>query len=136
MTHHPIPQLDKKGLREFGLILGSIFAILFGIILPLLHRHTPPPWPWVIAVILWTLAILSPPTLNPIYQIWVRIGLTTGKIITPLWMGLVFYLVVMPMGFIVRLVGQDPMRRELNNHLETYRIPSQPRPTSSMERPF
>lgn len=136
MTNHPIPQLDKKGLREFGLILGGIFAGLFGILLPLLHRHSPPPWPWVIAVILWTLAILSPSNLNPIYKFWARVGLFMGKIMTPLWMGLVFYIAVMPMGLIMRLFGHDPMHRELNSDLQTYRVPSQLRPTSSMEKPF
>ena len=99
MTEHQTPAIDKKGLREFGLVLGGIFAGLFGVLLPLLHGKllsSPPIWPWVIAVPLWFLAIASPGSLKPVYNFWMKIGLLLSKVMTPLWMGLAFYVVVMP----------------------------------------
>ncbi|MDE5093132.1 MAG: SxtJ family membrane protein, partial [Trichodesmium sp. St11_bin5] len=93
MSDREIPKIDKKGLREFGLIVGGVFGGLFGLLLPLLHKHWPlPAWPWVIAVPLLVLAVVSPPTLGPVYRFWMRVGIVLSKIMTPLWMGLVFYL--------------------------------------------
>jgi hypothetical protein len=136
MSDHEIPQLDKKGLREFGLILGGIFVGLFGVLLPLLHKGSLQWWPLVIAVPLWFLAIFAPSLLNPVYKFWMKVGLFLGSIMTPIWMGLVFYLVVLPMGIIMRAAGKDPMARELDGNLPTYRIPSNVRTKESMERPF
>ena len=137
MSDRGIPKIDKKGLREFGLIVGGVFGGLFGLLLPLLHRHLPlPVWPWVIAVPLLVLAVVSPSTLEPVYRFWMRVGIFLSKIMTPLWMGLVFYLVVMPMGLIMRMFKKDPMERKLNTEASTYRIMSQLKSRESMERPF
>ncbi|NEP42568.1 MAG: sxtJ, partial [Okeania sp. SIO2H7] len=107
------------------------------LLLPLLHRHWPPPaWPWIIATPLLVLAIVSPPTLGPVYKFWMRVGIFLSKIMTPLWMGLVFYLVVMPMGLIMRMFKKDPMERQLNTETSTYRVMSQLKTRESMERPF
>lgn len=136
MSDHEIPQLDKKGLREFGLILGGLLVGLFGVLLPLLHKGSLQWWPLVIAVPLWFLAIFAPSLLNPVYKFWMKVGLFLGSIMTPIWMGLVFYLVVLPMGIIMRAVGHDPMARALDGNLPTYRVPSNVRTKESMERPF
>ncbi|MDY7003957.1 MAG: SxtJ family membrane protein [Cyanobacteriota bacterium] len=137
MSDREIPNIDKKGLREFGLIVGGVFGGLFGLLLPLLHRHWPPPaWPWIIATPLLVLAVVSPPTLAPVYKFWMRVGIFLSTIMTPLWMGLVFYLVVMPMGLIMRMFKKDPMERQLNTETSTYRVMSQLKTRESMERPF
>ena len=137
MSDREIPKIDKKGLREFGLIVGGVFGGLFGLLLPLVHRHwPPPPWPWVIAGPLLVLAVVSPPTLGPVYRFWMRVGIFLSKIMTPLWMGLVFYFVVMPMGLIMRMLKKDPMERQYNAEMSTYRVMSQLKSRESMERPF
>ncbi|WP_246844472.1 SxtJ family membrane protein [Hydrocoleum sp. CS-953] len=82
------------------------------------------------------LAVVSPPTLEPVYKFWMRVGIFLSKIMTPLWMGLVFYLVVMPMGVIMRMFKKDPMERQLNVEASTYRVMSQLKTRESMERPF
>ena len=137
MSNHEIPKLDRKGLRDFGLTLGGIIAILFGLIIPLLHGRPPAAWPWVIGVILLAWGLLSPLTLEPIYNIWMKFGIFLSKIITPIWMGLIFYLMFVPMGFLKGLFSkEDPMNRELDTSAETYRLASRLRPKESMERPF
>jgi len=137
MSDREIPKIDKKGLREFGLIVGGVFGGLFGLLLPLLHRHWPPPaWPWVIAVPLLVLAAVSPSILGPVYRFWMGVGIFLNKIMTPLWMGLVFYLVVMPMGLIMRILTKDPMERKFDAEASTYRVMSQLKSRESMERPF
>ncbi|MEG4585061.1 SxtJ family membrane protein [Microcoleus sp. MOSTC5] len=134
-----IKKLDKKGLRDFGLLIGGLIAVLFGLI-PLLRRHSIP-WlpfwlPWAIGAVLIVLALVAPKSLNPIYHGWMRFGLILHKIQTPIVLGIVFYLIIWPMGVIKNIFGEDAMRRKLNPKMDTYRIPSKARTKVSMERPF
>ncbi|ERT06481.1 putative sxtJ [Lyngbya aestuarii BL J] len=134
---HDIPKLDKKGLREFGLTTGGIFAGLFGFVLPLVFRHWPPPvWPWILGSILAVWALIIPGTLDPIYHGWMRVGLVLSGINTRIILGMVFYVMMTPMALIKRIFGSDAMQRELNPNLSTYRVGSQVRNRESMERPF
>ncbi|MBD2484626.1 MULTISPECIES: SxtJ family membrane protein [Planktothrix] len=137
MTDHDIPQLDAKGLREFGLTTGAIIIGLFGVVLPLLLGHWPPrTWPWVLGTILILWALISPKTLNPVYHLWMKFGLFMGAINSKIILGVVFYVMMAPMGFIKRLFGSDAMQRQFNPNLSTYRVASKVRPKESMERPF
>ena len=65
-----------------------------------------------------------------------KFGLFMGAINSKIILGVVFYVMMAPMGFIKRLFGSDAMRRELNPNLSTYRVASQVRSKESMERPF
>ncbi|HLO51114.1 MAG TPA: SxtJ family membrane protein [Kamptonema sp.] len=136
MSNHEIRKLDDKGLREFGLLIGGLIAVLFGLLIPWLRHHPTPWWPWIIAGVMGGLGLAAPRTLNPVYHAWMRFGLILNAIETPIVLGIVFYLIVMPMGMIKRLFGEDPMQRKLEGDRETYRVPSKVRTTVSMERPF
>ncbi|GAX34056.1 SxtJ family membrane protein [Nodularia sp. NIES-3585] len=132
-----IRELDRKGLRDFGLLGGAIAAGLFGSILPLIHHESLPILPWLIAAILWVWALIAPTTLNGVYQIWMRIGLVLGWINTRIILGIVFYALLMPMGLVMRGVfRKDTMRKKLDPNLATYRIISQVQPREKMENPF
>ncbi len=133
---HEIKQLDAKGLREFGLVTGGIVAGLFGLFLPWLFDSGIPVWPWILAVILALWAIIAPNTLEPVYRVWMRIGFLTGSVTTPLILGFVFFLVVLPTALVMRLIGHDPMARQLDEGVPTYRVPSQKIEAKNLERPF
>jgi hypothetical protein len=133
---HQIPKLNKKELRNFGLLSGAVVVVLFGLLLPWLRGHAPTPWPWAIAAVLWCLAILAPMRLKPVFQLWMRIGLVIGWIETRIILGIVFYGIIMPMGIIMRLLHRDPMARKFETHLQTYRLLSQPKSKAAMEKPF
>ncbi|OCQ91674.1 sxtJ [Oscillatoriales cyanobacterium USR001] len=136
MSDQKIRELDNKGLRDFGFLIGGLIAFLFGLLVPVLRHHSIPWWPWIIGGVMITLALVAPKTLNPIYHGWMRFGLILNAIETPIILGIVFYLILLPMGMIKRLLGDDPMRRKLENEKATYRVPSKVRTKISMERPF
>ena len=131
---HEIIELDKKGLREFGLVGGSIVAVVFGFVLPILRHHSLSMVPWIIAFVLWVWAIVAPTTLNVVYQIWMRIGLVLGWIQTRIILGVLFYAMLTPMGLIKRLWNRDPMMERFEANLPTYRQLSQLRTKESMEK--
>lgn len=135
--HNPsIPRLDSKGLRDFGLVTGGIIAGLFGLFFPWLLEVRIPAWPFVLGGTLAVWGLVHPLSLRPVYTGWMKFGLLLSRITTPLVMGIVFFLVVLPVGAVMRLAGKDPMARKLEKDRDTYRIPSQDPAGQSMERPF
>ena len=135
-SEHKIPELDRKGLRDFGLTTGGIIAALFGLFFPWLIERPIPRWPFVILLVLGGLALAAPLALKPVYKGWMRFGLLMSKITTPLIMGVVFYVVITPMGLIMRLAGKDYMARRLHQQVRSYRIESETTPPKRLEKPF
>ena len=131
-----IVKLNRKYLREFGLLTGTIIAVLFGLIIPWVKGHSFSFVPWMIAVIFWLLSLLTPMTLKPIYHTWMKIGAVLGWINTRLILGLIFYGIMMPMGLIMHLLKRDTMSKNFDVNLSTYRLISQPKNKTNMEKPF
>jgi len=130
-----IPELDRKGLREFALVTSGVIVGLFGLLLPWLFNLGWPVWPWVLAAVFAACGLIAPMALRPVYRIWMRFGLILSKVTTPILMGLVFFLVITPTGLIRRLFSDDPMDRNFHDG-ESYRVPSKKPPPKNMERPF
>ena len=63
---HRIPELDRKGLREFALVTGGVLVGLFGLVLPWLFNLGWPTWPWILAGILVALGLVAPMALQPV----------------------------------------------------------------------
>ena len=133
---HKIPDLDRKGLREFGLTTGAIVVVIFGLCLPWLLDVDWPVWPWLIAAPLWSLALVYPMWLRLVYRAWMRFGLLASKVMTPLVLGIVFFGMILPMALVWRLTGNDPMRRTLYPNQKSYRAQSVKSPKEKLEKPF
>ena len=131
-----IRKLDAKGLREFAFVTGGLFVGLFGVIFPWLFGAAFPVWPWLLAAVLVTWGAVAPDTLRPVYQGWMKFGLLLNRITTPLVLGIVFYLVVLPLGVVMRLSGRDPMSRHFDDSADTYRVASVKPKRENVERPF
>jgi O-antigen/teichoic acid export membrane protein len=133
---HEIPELDRKGLREFGLSTGAAVVAIFGIVFPWILDLDWPAWPWVIAAPLWALALIQPLWLRWIYRGWMRFGLLASRVMTPLVLGIVFFVMISPMALAMRLTGKDPMQRTLDPSRKSYRVQSAKKPKETLERPF
>ena len=133
---HDIPDLDRKGLRQFGLTTGVAVVLIFGVFFPWLLEFDWPRWPWLIAAPLWLSALLRPTWLRGVYRAWMRFGLLASRIMTPLVLGIVFFVMITPIAVVRRLFGSDPMRRALDTESESYRVTSQKSPKQKLERPF
>jgi len=133
---HTIPELDPKGLREFGLVTGAAVVALFGLFFPWMLDLDWPVWPWAIAGPLWLLALIHPSGLRGIYRAWMRFGLLASRVTTPLMLGIVFFVMISPMAMVRRLMGKDPMQRALDPDRNSYRVQSPKSPKEKLERPF
>ena len=134
--HATIPAIDRAGLRDFGLLMAAVIAVLFGIVLPWLFDRSWPLWPWVLAAPFAVTALLSPLLLRSVYRGWMRVALLLNRVMTPVILGVVFFLVFTPVSLILSLLGKDAMRRRVDPAAATYRIDKRGTQMGDMKRPF
>ncbi len=130
------PAPDRKTLATFGFLVGGLIAVLFGLLFPWLRGGRFPAWPWAAGAVLAVLAAGAPALLAPVYRAWMAVGAALGWVNARVLLGAVFYLVVTPIGAVMRLTGRDPLRRAFEPRAGTYRIPSSRTPRERMEAPF
>ncbi|XTZ10104.1 MAG: SxtJ family membrane protein [cyanobacterium endosymbiont of Rhopalodia yunnanensis] len=133
---YEIPKLNRKELRRFGLLTGTIISGLFGLVMPLILGHKLSLTPWIITGVMYGLATFIPQSLDPIYNNWMKVTQVLAWINTRIILGLIFFFIVTPMAFIMRLFNRDPMKNKFNPSLKTYRILSFIKEKNSMEKPY
>jgi hypothetical protein len=128
-------------LRKFGLVTGAILIGLIGCFLPWLKGGVEKMLHWLAyigpiggALVIWSL--IHPASLIYFYKPWMKMAEGLGFINTRIILFILFYGLFMPMGFIMRLSGKDPMQREINTTLDTYRVTRDNRDRNHMERPY
>ena len=126
---------DKKQLRSFGLIVGGVFLGI-GLWPVVFHNAGPRWWGLILAGLLIVPALLFPTSLVWLYKPWMALGHIMGWINTRIILGVVFYLVVTPIGLIRRALGKDPMGKKIESDLKTYRITRTPRPASHLKQQY
>jgi hypothetical protein len=127
---------ERNELRRFGVLGGLAIAVVPGLVIAWLRDHPLPVWPWAAGAALALCGTLYPAALKYPYALWNALGRMLGRINSHLVLAVLFYLVVTPMGLMMRLLGRDPMARKFDPGAQTYRIPSRRAPIHSLERPF
>jgi hypothetical protein len=128
-------EITSKQLRSFGFTVGGIFALIG--CWPLILRGEELRW-WalLIAACLLIPAVVFPRSLVWVHKGWMAIGHVLGWINTRIILGVVFYVIVTPIGIFRRWLGKDPMGRHLRPDLDSYRIIRKPRPASHLTRQY
>jgi hypothetical protein len=126
---------DKKQLRSFGLTVGGIFAVI-GLWPVVFHNDDPRWWAAILAGFLVVPALAFPESLSWVYKRWMALGHILGWINTRIILGVVFYLVVTPIGMIRRLLGKDPMGKQIKADINSYRVLRKPRAASHLRRQY
>ena len=113
--------------------INTLVFFLIGI-WPILNDEGIRIWSLIISLIFLTLGIINSNLLTPLNLLWFRFGLFLGKFVSPLVMGLVYFLVVTPTGLIMRLLKKDLIMLKKNNE-KTYWIEKK-ESESSMKNQF
>ena len=111
--------------RSFGIVFAVVFAVVA--LWPLTGEGGAVRW-WsaAIAAAFLAVALLRPSLLAKPNSWWMKFGLLLSRIANPVVMGLVFYLTVTPTGFVMRLLGKDPLRLRLDREAKSYWIERKP----------
>ncbi len=91
--------------RSFGIVFFIVFLLVS--IYPLINDEEIRIWSLIISIIFLLLGLLNSQILTPLNQIWFKFGIFLGKIVSPLVMGIIFFLVVTPTGIIMRILKKD-----------------------------
>ena len=125
----------RKELRQFGLLVGAVFTVIG--LWPLVFRGEPLRlWALGLGGLLIACGGMRPHVLRPIHTGWMWVGHILGWINTRILLGIVFYVLVTPIGLVFRLLGKDTMRRGFVESSTTYRVVRSPRPPSHMKHQF
>ncbi len=116
---------SRRALRSFGLVVGGVFV---GIAAVIVWRSGWVLTPWGIGFgsvgsVLMLLGLVVPMLLRPIYKVWMGIAVVLGFIMTRVLLTLVFVLLVVPIGLVLRLVGKDLLRLRLDREATSYWLP-------------
>jgi len=118
--------------RSFGIVFFICFLIIS--LYPLMSDENIRLWSLIISFIFLILGLLNSNYLRPLNKIWFKFGLFLGKIVSPLVMSIIFFLVVTPVGIFMKLLGKDLINLRFNNK-KTYWI-KKTGPKSKMKNQF
>ena len=98
--------------KSFGIVFFIVFILIA--LYPLLNDQEIRLWALIISAVFLILGLLKSKLLTPLNKLWFRFGIFLGKIISPIIMGFIFFLVVTPIGLIMRLLGKDVLNLKYN----------------------
>ena len=129
--------MDQKDIKigsnkSFGVVFFLVFLLIS--LYPLINDGNLRIWSFAISIIFLILGILNSKILSPLNKIWFKFGLLLGKVISPIVMGIIFFIVVTPTGLILRLFQKDVLNLKYNNN-NTYWI-KKSGPKSKMKNQF
>ena len=91
--------------KSFGIVFFIVFLLIS--FYPLINNENIRLWALTLSLIFLVLGILNSKILTPLNKLWFKFGIFLGKVISPLIMGIIFFLVVTPIGLTMRLLGKD-----------------------------
>tara|TARA_Y100001935_G_scaffold199120_1_gene167344 strand:- start:207 stop:590 length:384 start_codon:yes stop_codon:yes gene_type:complete len=118
--------------RSFGIVFFVVFFLIA--FYPLINGENIRIWSAVISLIFLVLGLLNSKFLTPLNKLWFKFGIFLGKIISPVVLGIIFFLVVTPIGLLMRLLGKDLLNLRYNKN-KSYWI-EKSGPKSKMKNQF
>ena len=133
---HREQTIEGSSDRAFGVVFAVVFALIAA--WPLLHGAELRLWSLAVAMAFALVAWLRPTLLARANRWWMKFGLLLGKVVSPIALGILFFAVLVPIGFLMRATGKDPLRLKRETAAESYwilRAPPGP-PPDSMKNQF
>jgi len=106
--------------RSFGLVFFAVFLIVS--LWPLTSEGSVRIWSTIISLVFLILGLMNSKLLTPFNQLWFKFGMILGAIVAPVVMGIVFFLVVTPIGLTLSIMGKDLLNKKYDKKKETYWI--------------
>ena len=118
--------------KSFGIVFFIVFLLIA--IYPLINNEGIRVWSLIISLIFLILGLLKSRILTPLNIVWIKFGILLGKFIAPIVMGIIFFLVVTPIGILMRIFNKDLLNLKFNSN-KTYWIENTG-PKSKMKNQF
>ena len=115
-----VSKIKISSNRNFGLVFFIVFLIVA--LWPLKYEEDIRLWSLVLSIIFFILGILNSQLLTPLNKLWFKFGMFLGLIVSPIVMGIVYFIVVTPIGIFMRLLGKDLLKTSKAKNASTYWI--------------
>ena len=126
-------KIKMSSNRNFGLLFFFVFLIVS--LWPLTFGDSIRIWSLIISMVFLILGLMNSKLLTPLNKLWVKFGMILGTIVAPIIMGVVFFLVVTPIGLVMRIMGKDLLNKKYDKKKNTYWI-NRYNNMSSMKKQF
>ena len=100
--------------RSFGIVFFIVFLLIS--IYPLINQGELRIWSLLISLLFLILGIINSKVLSPLNKVWFKFGIFLGKIISPIIMGIIFFFVVTPIAFLMRILKKDLLNLKFNKN--------------------
>ena len=125
--------MKKSSEKSFGILFGVVFIIIS--VWPLFYSNSLRVWSLILAIIFFLITFLKPSLLKPFNNAWIKLGELLGRIIAPIMMAIVYFLILTPISLLVRLLGKDLIGMKFNNDIKSYWI-KRKKHLGSMDKQF
>ncbi len=125
--------MNKSSEKSFGLLFSFVFLIVA--LWPLLSSNNIRFWSLIISFAFLLVSFIRPTILKPLNNLWIKLGELLGKIIAPIVMALVYFVVLTPISLIVRIFGKDLLGLKLLKKTKSYWI-ERKKDLGSMKKQF
>ena len=112
--------ISKKKLREFSILFGLALPIFIGWLIPLFTGHDFRIWTLFISLPILIIGNIKPNLLFYPYIFWIKLGFVLGWVNSRIILGIIFFLILFPIAFIMKLFNYDPLQRGKNSK-ESYK---------------
>tara|TARA_Y100000591_G_C21450207_1_gene505722 strand:+ start:207 stop:587 length:381 start_codon:yes stop_codon:yes gene_type:complete len=123
----------KTSNKSFGILFFFIF-LGFGL-WPITNENSPTIYLIIISIIFLILGLLNSKILSPLNSFWIKFGELLGKIIAPVIMAIIYFIILTPISIIVRLFGKDLLSLKFTKQIKTYWI-KRTKDLNSMNKQF
>jgi hypothetical protein len=119
-------EVDVPSDRSFGIVAACFFAL--AAVAPLLRdwHHPIRWWALVVAVAALSMALFWTAPLGPLNRLSFKLSRLVFRVVSPIVLGLLFFVAVAPVGLLMRACGKDPLRLRRNPGATSYWIPREP----------
>ena len=132
-----IDKSDTKQLKQFALTMSWAFPLVFSGLLPWLFGFNIHWWPFVISAVLLVLYLVKPILIYYPYRLWMSIAGVLGWINTRIILTLCFFLLIFPIGLLLRLFGKLQYKKAMHTNAgSNYVTPDAKSDKQSLEYPF
>ncbi|MGI0118863.1 SxtJ family membrane protein [Zooshikella sp. RANM57] len=129
-------QTNKKEVNTFFVTFGGMVILIFGFLLPWLFEYSIPAWPFIAAVVSFSFLLVKFRIKKKVFDGWMRFAGVLGKINTFLVLGLLFFVVITPFGFVMRKLKKLEILPEQSESKNSYIVQSDRMKVFDFERPF
>ena len=123
----------KSSNKSFGIVFFIVFLIIG--LYPLINQNGIRIWAIIVSLIFLILGLINSNLLTPLNKLWIKFGILLGNIISPLVLGLIFFLVVLPTGLLMRILKKNFLGLKFDKNLKSYWI-NKEKNLSSMKNQF